>query len=81
MGKGGRYWDQGEEPKATTRRRLLQQMIEAEESAEQAKMDEALVAAKRWLRQYGFDWAILDSCARLRGTHLPPTFLREGDPT
>ena len=80
MGKDGRYRGRGA-PKAAARKRLLQQMIEAEESEDQPKMDEALVAAKRWLRQYGFDWAVLDGCARLRRAHLAPTALKEGDPT
>ena len=80
MGMGGRYRGKGA-PKAATRKRLLQQMTEAEESEDQPKMDEALAEAKRWLRQYGFDWTVLDGCARLRRAHLAPTALKEDDPT
>lgn len=69
MGKDGRYRGRGAS-KVAARKRLLQQMIEAEESEDQRKMDEALVAANRWLTQYGFDWAVLDGVARLRGANL-----------
>ena len=53
MGNAG-YRGRGT-PKVAAPKRLLQQMIEVEESEDQVKMDEALVEANRWLRQYGFD--------------------------
>lgn len=79
MGRGVFYWDR-DRSKSTARRRMLQQMIDAEDSGDRRKIDEALVAAKRWLGDYGFDWAVLDGCDRLRGALLPPTAVKEGDP-
>ncbi len=65
--------------KAAARKRLLQQMIEAEKSEDQRKIDEALVEANRWLRQHGFDWDILDSVTRLRRANPPSEVaLKEG---
>jgi hypothetical protein len=78
MGKDGRYLGRGAS-KAAARKRLLQQMIETEKSEDQSKIDEALVEANRWLRQYGFDWDILDGVARLRGANPPSDVtLKEG---
>ncbi len=68
MVKDGRFRGR-EASKVTARRRLLQQMIETEESEDRRRVDEALVAANHWLRQYGFDWNILDGVARLRGAN------------
>ncbi len=74
----GRYLGMGAS-KAAARKRLQQQMIEAEKSEDQSKVDEALVEANRWLRQYGFDWDILDGVARLRGANPPSDMaLKEG---
>ncbi len=70
MGKSGRYRGRGAS-KIAARKRLLQQMIEAEKSEDQRKIDEALVEANRWLRQHGFDWDILDSVTRLRRANPP----------
>ena len=54
-------------------------MIEAEKSEDLGKMDEMLVAANRWLRQYGFDWDILDGVTRLRRANPPSEVaLKEG---
>lgn len=81
MGKDGRYRGR-DASKVAARKRLLQQMIEAEESEDQRRMDEALVEANRWLRHYGFDWNILDGVARLRGANPPSDVVsKEGAPT
>jgi hypothetical protein len=51
---------------AVTRRHVLQQVAEAEESGDLLAMSAALVAVNQWLGQYGFDWAVLDARDDLR---------------